>query len=289
MSKLKYTALAVALTAASVGAVAQLNLGRQNNEFIRKAIEPALRVVKTSYNVATRDFSQQFGNHGDSVFGLDYSLAVATPAGMIVSSSVIAPWDNDPNYEYFRNDEDLTTQIHDCTFSVLAPDAAYVPVAVDEFDIPAPMAASLEKSPLYLMNVTNLAPESGLVFATPQETTDGFVIWATVPEGANLATTTDLTIKVENAKLEFDLVEPYVTVKKVATRGRILGGVFVEPVIEAPGLVRLMLRGVLAPPVGPNQGWRVMRVAVPPTDEVETVTEPVATEPAAETPVDPDI
>lgn len=269
MCKLKKIAVAVIALFTAASATAQL-VNRTDLSFVRDALTPSLRVVRTSYDIARKDFSEYFSADNDTVFGRSYTLGVVVPGGMVVSSHALAPWDADPKYEYYRNDETLTTKINDCVMSSLLPDADYRVVEIDEFSTPVPIPEVLNDSPVYFIDVTNNIGADALEIMTPDETTNGLAIWVATQEGRSLDSTTDMFVKIENAKLEFDAVNPWATIKKVATKGEILGGIFVVPILKAPGVLQFTVAGFMAPPTGPNEPWRVIKAQLPaPDDEVE--------------------
>lgn len=260
--------IAAAAALAAVPAHAALPiLQRTNLDFIRDAVAPALRVVRTTYNIAAKEYTEIYATDNDSVFGRDFSLAVITPAGIVLSESAIFPWKNDSGFQPYSNDETLTPTVHDRTFSKLSSTAIYRPFVKDEFADFIPVGTNGNDDIIYSLDFDNSDKEDYINCIRPHETTRGLAIWITVPENLDLNKDTEAQIKIENATIEFDNTSSPAEIKKINTNGTILGGIFVVPVVVRPGLIEFKLAGIIAPPAGPGTSWRVIKLDLPAAED----------------------
>ncbi|MDE6287610.1 MAG: hypothetical protein K2M00_02355, partial [Muribaculaceae bacterium] len=105
----------------------------------------------------------------------------------------------------------------------------------------------------------------------PTETTPGFAVWYILLPDTDIDSTTALNIKIESVSVDFNADGTPATVNRAFTRGEILGGVFVVPIIEAPGLVRFKVAGFLASGNRADEKWLVYPAGIPAPVELEPV------------------
>lgn len=259
----------IALTAAlalPTGASAQLTGAAVNFDFVRRAVVPALRVVRTTYDMARADFSESFSMENDTVFGRVHTLGVVTDKGLVVPSEAVMPWLADPNFAYYKNDSTLTPRINDMTASPLGPRAAFTPVKVDEYSVPTPIPAGVTDAPLFALT---LQPSEEAVLpsgAPAADSVEGIAIWVAVPKGETPATTADLIVKVVTTDVTFKDGATYASLPPAVTGGTLLGGVYLEPSNPSPGVILLTAVGFILPPAGPQSPWRIVRAGVQPED-----------------------
>lgn len=276
MNILKKAVIALAVMAAAPAMQAQSQLLKTVNlDFLSEALSPAVRVVRSTYLVANADLSQKYAAKNDSVFGRDYSVAFIVPGGIVIPESVLLPWASDSKFNTYRDNPAYQPYLHDRTMALLAPDALYQPLEI-EATLGEEVPAGNSSSPLRIVSVESIDPCMALETMVPAETTRGFAVWYIVLPDTDIDSTTALNVKIESVNVDFNAYGSPATINRAYTRGEILGGLFVVPIIESPGLVRFKVGGFLVPGSRADEKWQVFPAILPTPVELEPVpvTEP---------------
>lgn len=274
MNILKKAALALAVLSAAPVMQAQSQLLKTVNlDFLSESLSPAVRVVRSTYLVANADLSQKYAAKNDSVFGRDYSIAFIVPGGLVLPESALLPWIGDSKFNTYRDNPAYQPYLHDRTMAFLAPDALYLPLDI-ESTLGEEIPAGNTSSPLRLVSAELISQSMALETMVPTETTRGFAVWYIALPDTDIDTTTALNVKIESVNVDFNADGSPATINRAFTRGDILGGLFVVPVIESPGLVRFKVAGFLSPGNRADEKWLVYPAIIPAPVELEPVIEP---------------
>lgn len=272
MNIIKKAAIALAVLAAAPSLQAQSQLLKTVNlDFLSDALSPAVRVVRSTYLVANSDLSQKYAAKNDTVFGRDYSMAFIVPGGIVIPEAALMPWAGDPKFNTYRENPAYQPYLHDRTMALLAPDALYQPLDI-ESTLGEEVPAGNSSSPLRLVSTGSIEGAPALETMVPTETTRGFAVWYILLPDTDIDSTTSLNIKIESVNVDFNADGTPATITPAYTRGDILGGLFVAPVIESPGLVRFKVAGFLAPGSRLDEKWQVLPAILPEPIELEPVT-----------------
>ncbi|MDO4319413.1 MAG: hypothetical protein Q4C34_02445 [Bacteroidales bacterium] len=258
ISALALTA-AVSATAQLPSMTPQIDLG-----FIREAISPAVKVVRTTYFMADAELTQRYSSQTDTVYGYDYSLAYQTPDGFIISEGTVNPWLTDPRFEEFRNSTEYTPLLNNRAYATLSDKPVYENLA------PKPltdMEAIGKDSGLVWFRSENIP--AGTIKAGAVKGAKGFMAWFVIPRDTDLQTNTDLNIKFSRLTPEFDDKGFAKAGTLPITGGEIAGGIYVQPVAGDNGTITLHIAGVLSRTSPRTGAWRLVRIDAPGSDATD--------------------
>lgn len=270
---------AIALTAA-MSASAQLPAmaPQIDLDFMREAISPAVKVVRTSYFMADAELTQRYSSQTDTVYGYDYSIVFQTPDGFIVPAGTVEPWLTDPRFEEFRNSTEYTPLLNNRSYAPLSRKPVYENLAPKQFEAPTAIGTDTGLAWLETENVPDGLMQAGFV----ETETKGFMTWFVLPRGQELQDNTDLNIKFSRFTPEFDAKGQCAMNALPPTNGEILGGIYVQPIPGKDGVINLRIAGVLSRTSPRTGAWRLVRI------DTQTATPEQPEEVKDETPAAPD-
>lgn len=272
---------AVAAITASASAQFKLTIpgSKISTEFVREAVLPAVRVVKTTYFVTDSAFSQNYAYKTDSVFGTDFSLGIVTEQGLIVPEKSVCPWKTDERYAPYLNNIQYQPVLHMRTVAVPAAEPQY---EVFEQTLGSLATALNSDSALFVLTTDEERRMTAPSFTIVNEETKGLMVWFMLSSKVDITQSANFDIKVSNATIEFTDAPKADAPEDVASGGALLGssssaifgGVFVVPVVTGPGKVDFQIAGILAADADSKGKWVLYKPIMPqvgdtPTDEDE--------------------
>lgn len=271
---LKHISLVLALGTALYAPAQLPSIGAQiDQDFLREAIAPAVKVVRTTYFMADVAMTQRYSASADSVFGYDYSLAYQTPDGFIVSGGTLNPWQTDPQFEEFRNSEEYTPLLNNRAYATLTDAPVYEQLAIDPLNV---LDQPIGKDTGLAWWKSGNTPAGHMMTATDSTAGDkGFMAWFILPRDRNLQEFTDLNIKFTRHTPEYGDNGVSSITALPATGGTLIGGLYIIPRPHDNGTVTLRIGGVLSRTTPHSSSWRLVRVGHPSTPWVSDDDAPV--------------
>ncbi len=266
---MKKFALTIISTLVALSSMAQLKFATETNyDFIRDALRPCVRVVRSSYFVTDREITQRYASPNDSVFSTEFSVAYAVPQGLIVTESAIKPWMHDPMFDEYRESNEYQALLNDRTFTTVSEAPNYQPVQTSEGSFHTPIETS--DSTLYVMDVLGINDSTTIECIELKGDIDGFIAWFVETRDMNLFETSDLNIKITQTNLVFNDGNTAVESPKTPrTMGKILGGLFVVPVTERAGVIEFKIAGFVVPNPKSNSHVTVYKAVVPQAEQLD--------------------
>ena len=239
-----------------------------DQDFLRRAITPAVKVVRTTYFMADAELTQRYSSQTDTVFGYDYSLAYQTPDGFITTVGTVNPWATDPRFEEYRNSAEYTPLLNNRAYATLTDAPVYENLAM------MPPVETAPESGLWLVRSENV-PAGYMQAGAADTDTKGFMTWFVLPNGCDIQKNTDLNIKFSRFTPEFDSKGRCAAPALPATTGDIIGGIYVQPVPADNGTVTLRIAAVLTRTTPRGNTWQLAKIDMSgqPADETPA-TEP---------------
>lgn len=238
-----------------------------SDSLVLKAISPSLSIIRQRYHLEKN--GDTYGKANKPYYGETYTLGVKVSGGTILQKDVVYPWLNDKDYlkanasgkytpKYFSSEQ---RTLNDCT---------YRPV---ELELGTPYVQSMGENGLLYMH-SDAYNDFGLSLDRSSETHDGYMVW--VYTDTNVGDSA-MTVNMKFSTMKLDVATDSVQQKQLSpdNSDKVIGGLYIVPVIERPGHIQLKIAGVASKVE--DSKWVLSTFAVPAKSDKE-VTQPSADE-----------
>jgi hypothetical protein len=214
-----------------------------NQTLVYKCAEPALYIIRQDYKLKELKTHNPglFGRGGKPYFGRGYTLAVLYMNKLWCSSDIRSPWNSDPAFDDYRNND---------TLRPVLSRVAIRPVMKKEFDYtdltlcPDKIQDSLfQKLPVTYYELKN--GTEGMPAEPNTMSRDGWLLLAFSQNEFGLNDTCNLMWSVYQPKPDFSALETEGKISDPPYKKNVLGGIYFSTPIT-PGVIKLMFSGVLA-------------------------------------------
>ena len=216
-----------------------------NQQLVEEAVKEGLVVIRQDYRLqkTIQDSVSFYGRNGKDYFGRAYSLGVKADSGFYTLRNLLKPWETDENYERYRNDT---------TFKPVIFRTALRSVTMQEYTLSD-------------ANWTKGKTNASLTFL-PDSINDGFTIDHTFGEKNGwvvLVTSDSNWEETEDSPFTSDIYRTSIltkddehayTIKPPSTTRKILGGIYVCPVVLSVGKISFLLTGMLE---NDGENWKI--------------------------------
>ncbi|MFZ4401308.1 MAG: hypothetical protein ACOYO1_14815 [Bacteroidales bacterium] len=238
MKKVIFACIMCILIQLSVNAQIDLRFLSANQEMVYKATDSAFVILRMDYVLQSSfDKSKIFGREGNSFFGSAYTLAVFADNKLWCSSSILKPWNNDPNYVEYKNVDSLKP-ILSKSYIRYTNQTKYTEISFDSI--------SYNDSLTINTGIVDFSPKrkfSGLKLFTANPT-DGWLVVAYSDKEFALNDTCSIKWAIYKENPEFGQAENIGKVGSPSVNGKIIGGVFINLKYQM-GLIEFKLGGIL--------------------------------------------
>lgn len=206
------------------------------NQLVEETVKDAFVLVNTYYALQT-DKGKRYGRDMHDYFGNCCYVGYSLSGGYITTADALTPWENDENYDVFRDDSKYTPVLLDS-----------IMIRVCDGEGKLRGCVSNENVLFEELGVVRLQPnpsEQHILFGTQQENGKrGWLVFAMIPKEKKglmdrksvLSFTTKVMSVTENGMI---VDEPQ------RNKETIVGGMFVVPQIKQTGLVEFQVKGFL--------------------------------------------
>lgn len=234
--------LLLALAAPSAG---QRVVKSAEQQQVESVVRGGLFCARQGFQFRAREGGGLFGRDGREEFGAGYALGVRLPGGYCLAAPAVRPWDFDAEAEGYAAD-----------YEPVATEAAFSPLAAAlEFSPARPDADGrqpLSGDALYHFPATVNADSAFTVDPYYGEK-KGWAVWAVTEGKPGPGVATDFVAYRHTLRLSADTAAFALTPPLLVGGRKVLGGVFVVPVVARVGTIEFRLCGIMAP--GPDGKW----------------------------------
>lgn len=219
-----------------------------NQQLIRDAVENGFFIVRQYYQLqdTTAERPSYFGRQGNPYFGHVYTLAVKGGPGYYADGKIVEPWMYDEAFEDFRGSVKFVPvlfkterrELEEKTYTpfVFRPDSCEV----------------LPEGTVYA--VSDRSAGKGFRSDTVAGPKNGWIVLATTEKALEECDSAEITLEVYREKVEVPPGKTFCAIKTPSTTRRVLGGIYIQPEVTAPGQIVFGLVGF----VGESEGkWGV--------------------------------
>ncbi len=206
-----------------------------SDSLLIKALTPSLSIIRQQYRLEHN--GEFFGKNNLPYYGETYSLGIKISGATILQNRVVRPWEHDAEYRRVNQSGKYTPKRF-WSYQKSLIDSIYKPV---EWDFGQAFTRPVDKDSLIYMN-EDVISDFGLSVDFTVGQKNGYMIWAysssDVPDSTMHVffrqTTFQIMVSSENTDVQMTPSEP----------DKIIGGLYVIPVFEPGGRIRLTLAGI---------------------------------------------
>ena len=208
-----------------------------NQQLIRDAVEDGFFVVRQYYQLqdTTADHPSYFGRQGNPYFGCVYTLAVKGGPGYYTDGKLIEPWTYDVAYDDFRGSVKFAPVLFKAECRDIK-EKTYMP-----FVFHPDSCEVLSERNVYA--VSDKSVGQGFRPDTIAGMKDGWMVLVTTEKSLATCDSANIMLEVYREKLEVPAGKVFCEIKTPSTTRQVLGGVFMQPEVPAPGQIIFRLVG----------------------------------------------
>lgn len=216
----------------------------EQSALLNSALSQELSIIRQQYRLA-RD-GKKYGKNNKPYYGESYSLAIKISNGMILSSSVVEPWEEDADYKRLNTSNQYKPELF-WSFQRSLDNTTYKEIDM-EFGTDYIHPIDSKKS-LYVHEERK--GDFGLsVDYSPGEKT-GYMVW--ISTNTNLLDSA-MSVTIKQSTMKIIASEDSTNIAlNINDADKLLGGLFVVPKYERGGRIQLQIVGVAVPAGNSNQ------------------------------------
>ncbi|MBR0036298.1 MAG: hypothetical protein IJP70_01515 [Bacteroidales bacterium] len=204
---------------------------------ISDALAPALSVIRQQYRLERG--GDYYGKSKRPYYGETYTLGIKVSGGTILQRGVIAPWESDEDYQRVNKDNKYKAEWYK-TLQHSLQDSIWQTV---ELELGTQYVSPFNSdSTLYIH--TDAVSDFGLPTDDTPGNKQGYLVWAYTSSSLQDST---MRISLRQSSYQVNASPDSTTIALAPSdAGKVIGGLFVVPVIERAGYIKLLMAGVAA-------------------------------------------
>ena len=207
----------------------------QHNTIVSDAVAPALTVIRQQYRLERS--GEYYGKNKRPFYGETYTLGVKVSGGTIIQRGVVFPWENDQDYHRVKQGGKYKPSIY-WSFQKSLSDSIWKAV---ELELGSQYVSPVDRDSL-LYRHTDAMSDFGLPVDETSGKKNGYLIWAYSSTNVQ-DSTMQVSLRQISHQLETSVDSVYYSVNP-KDGDKIIGGIFVVPVIERAGYIKLQMVGI---------------------------------------------
>jgi hypothetical protein len=202
---------------------------------ISQAISPALTIIRQQYRLERG--GEFYGRNKQPYYGETYTLGVKVPGGIILQRDVVNPWENDKNFHRIKQGDKYRPTMYR-SFQRSLSDSIW---EVVDLELGSQYVTPINHDSLLFHHVDAMR-NFGISINDTLGKKNGYMVW--VYSNTNVKDSAmHINLQQINYSLEVDYDSIYYNMNPKAA-DKILGGVFVVPIIERAGYIKIELVGI---------------------------------------------
>lgn len=209
----------------------------ESSTIINDALAPALSVIRQQYRLERG--GDYYGKSKRPYYGETYTLGIKVSGGTILQRGVIVPWENDDDYQRVNKDNKYKAEWYK-TMQHSLQDSIWQNV---ELELGTQYVSSFNSD-----NSLYIHADAMSDFGLPTDETpgkkQGYIVWACTSSSVQDST---MRVSLKQSSYQVDASPDSITIALAPSEAdKVIGGLFVVPVIERAGYIKLFMAGVAA-------------------------------------------
>ncbi len=209
----------------------------ENSTIINDALAPALSVIRQQYRLERG--GDYYGKSNRPYYGETYTLGIKVSGGTILQRGVIVPWESDDDYQRVNKDNKYKAEWYK-TLQRSLQDSIWQAV---ELELGTQYVSSFNSdNTLYIH--TDAMSDFGLPTDETPGKKHGYLVWAYTSSSVQDST---IRVNLRQSSYQVDATPDSTTISLTPSDAdKVIGGLFVVPIIERAGYIKLLMAGVAA-------------------------------------------
>ena len=208
----------------------------QHSNIVSDAVAPALTIIRQQYRLERG--GEYYGKNKRPFYGETYTLGIKVSGGTIIQRDVVIPWGNDTDYHRVKQGGKYKPAIYWSLQRSLS-DSIWKPV---ELEIGTNYVSKVDRDSLLFRHADAMSDFGLPIDETPGKK-KGFMVWAYSNNVKD--STMQVNLRQVSHQLETSSDSVYYNIS-TKDEDKIIGGIFVIPVIERAGYIKLQMAGIAA-------------------------------------------
>lgn len=217
---------------------AQIFVKSTEQQFIENAVKEGLFLSKQSFQICNKKTGDLYGFRGKDEFGIQYTVGIKVPNGILLTDKAVHPWKGDLNFKKYK--DEYTPILYQSMYSEIKDIPNFVTLdSLNELK-------EIVDTTIYQQTCSAFDGKGFDIGVTKGEK-EGWVVWIVCDKDVDFEKSTTLNfivyrkdIKIEKKSQQFDINVPN-------TDKSLLGGLFVVPEYPQIGVIKFNLYGIIAP------------------------------------------
>lgn len=206
---------------------------------LESSVENGFFVSRQSFQIRDKETGELFGLNGKEEFGVQYSIGIKIPDGILLMDEAVRPWEYNAKFEKYSEKYDPV--LHQSDYSKLTK-----PVEYKTLDLHPDTQKMLVDSLLYMYGSESFDGKGFLLDKQTGEK-EGWVVWVISRSSTDLETSADVNYIIYQKKLTVKSQGQSFEIEKPYADREVLGGVYVVPRYTEIGIVEFRLCGIIVP------------------------------------------
>lgn len=206
-----------------------------HNTIISDAVAPALTIIRQQYRLERG--GEYYGKNKRPFYGETYTLGIKVSGGTVIQRGVVIPWENDQDYHRVKQGGKYKPAFYWSLQKSLS-DSIWKTV---ELELGTQYVSPIDRDSLLFRHADAMS-DFGLPIDETSGKKKGFIVWAY--SNTNIQDSAmQVSLRQVSHQIETSADSVYYSVSPKDAE-KIIGGIFVVPVIERTGYIKLQMVGI---------------------------------------------
>lgn len=225
---------------------AQIYIKSTEQQFIEDVVKNGLFISKQSFQICDRETGELFGLNGKKEFGVQYSIGVKIPDGIVLTDKAVRPWLYNNKFGKYRQKYDPV--FYQATFSEMTDKVKY-----DSLDYTLAELDGVVDTTIYKFS-SGTFDGNGFALDGTIGKKEGWIVWITAKKDHDFEQSANLNYTIYRKTITIDADKQSFDISKPNLEQNILGGIYVVPVYTKIGVIEFRLCGIVSLV---DDGWKI--------------------------------
>lgn len=230
----------------AINGFSQISFITNDQKLVEDAIKDATFITRQSFQIKDKASGDLYGLNGKQEFGVEYSLGVKIPDGIVLTDKAVRPWNYNAKFSKYKGKYEPVPYLSSATEITKAPQ-------YDSLSYEQDKAVALVDTVLYKAS-SNTYGGKGIALDGSAGEKSGWIVWVSTPKETDFEKeiSHEYTIYKKSVNVEEDKKSAPIDVPDMEQT--IIGALYVVPTFPRIGVIEFRLCGVAVPD---GKGWKL--------------------------------
>lgn len=222
------------------------DISNDSTVILKKMIKSGLFISKQSFQIYDKENDNLFGLNGKKEFGIQYSVGVKIPDGLLLTDRAVRPWLYDPKYEKYK--EKYEPVFFQAMYAEIGDKLHYRTLKYKLSEQQVLLSGGLYRF------FSTCFDGKGFVLEKTEGAKSGWLVWITCKKNADLDHSTGLDYIIHKKEVIVDKRKCTFSIEGPETADNVLLGIYIVPVCSQIGVLEFRLCGIVVPD---DKAWKL--------------------------------